>query len=437
MFRLLARHPAIRVLALLPAFLVASCGNDTGAVITVPNSVVVADLKGDGVQDVVVASAQIDETGLTQKPGLLGVIMNSTSSPGTFGGIVNYESSNAPPSGLAVGDLKGTGSHDLVVSNLNAGTLAVFFETSPTSGTYGAATTITLPAGSQPNDVQIADLNGDGLPDLIVADNSGSVAYLLQNPANPGTFQAAVSLPISNPAIVAEGSAFETRGISVAVGDLNGDGFPDIAVTSFDGANGAPGVGGNYGMVFIFFQDPNNRGTFLPTPTTITALGEPSQIRIADVNQDGVNDIVIACQGLGSLALEIPAEANPGAMVILQNSSAPGTFAAPVVYPAYTGVISLAIGDLNGDGLPDIAMASLYPQGTGYIVTMMQDPTAPGTFLAGLDYTGLGQPVSVVIGDLNNDGLPDLVTADATSAVWLKNQAATPGTFVSQGQIGL
>ena len=437
MFRLLARHPATRVLALLPAFLIASCGNDSGAVITVPNSVVAADLRGNGVVDVVVASAQIDETGLTQKPGLLGVMLNSTATPGTFAGIVNYVSSSAPPSGLAVGDLTGTGSHDLVVANLNAGTLAVFMETSPTSGTDGAATTITLPAGSQPNDVQIADLNGDGLPDLIVADNTGKVEYLLQNPASPGTFQAAVSLPISNPAIVAEGAGYETRGISVAVGDLNGDGFPDIAVTSFDGANGAPGVGGNYGMVFIFFQDPTNRGTFITTPTTITALGEPSQIRIADVNQDGSNDIVIACQGLGSLSLEITAEANAGAMVILQNSSAPGTFATPVVYPAYTGVISLAIGDLNGDGIPDIAMASLYPQGTGYVVTLMQDPTAPGTFLAGTDYTGLGQPVSIAIADLNNDGLPDLVTADATSAVWLKNQSTAPGTFVSQGQIGL
>jgi hypothetical protein len=436
MFRLLAHHPATRVLALLPAFLLASCGNDTGAVITVPNSVIVADLKGNGVLDVVVASAQIDETGLTQKPGLLGVMMNSPSSPGTFGGITNYDSSSVPPSGLAVGDLTGTGSHDLVVSNLNAGTLSVFMETSPTSGTYGAPTNIALPPGSQPNDVQIADLNGDGLPDLIVADDTGKVEYLLQNPASPGKFLPAVSMTISNPAIVAEGTAYETRGISVAVGDLNGDGLPDIAVTSFDGANGSPGIGGNNGMVFIFFQDPNNRGSFIATPTTITALGEPSQIRIADVNQDGINDIVIACQGLGSFALQVPAEAVSGAMVILQNSGAPGTFATPVVYPAYSGVISLAIADLNGDGIPDIAMTSLYPQGSGYIATLMQDPTAPGTFLASSLYTGLGQPVSIVIGDLNNDGLPDLVTADATSAVWLKNQSATPGTFVSQGQIG-
>jgi hypothetical protein len=392
----------------------------------VPNSVVAADLRGNGVMDVVVASAQIDETGLTQKPGLLGVILNSTSSPGTFAGIINYVSSSAPPSGLAVGDLTGTGSHDLVVANLNAGTVAVFMETSPTSGAYGAAQTITV--GGQPNDVQILDINGDGLPDLIIADNTGAVEYLLQNPASPGTFQPAVSLPISNPANVAEGLA--TRGISVAVGDLNGDGFPDIAVTSFDAY-------GDNGMVFIFFQDPSSRGTFIATPMTITTLGEPSQIRIADVNRDNSNDLVIACQGLGNNAASDADEAVAGAMIILQNSSAPGTFATPVVYPATSGVLSLAIADLDGDGYPDIAMASLYPQGSGYIATLMQDPTAPGTFLAPTLYTGLGQPVSIVIADLNNDGLPDLVTADSTSAVWYKNQSATPGTFVSQSQIGL
>jgi hypothetical protein len=430
MFRLFARHPTIRVLALLPAFLLASCGNDTGAIITVPNSVVVSDLKGDGVLDVVIASAQIDETGLTTKPGLLGVIMNSPSAPGTFGGVADYASSASPPSGLAVGDLTGTGSHDLVVANLNAGTLSVFMESSATSGTYGTPQTITV--GGQPNDVQIVDINGDGLPDLVIADNTGAVEYLLQNPASPGTFEAGVSLPISNPAILAnDGPSFVTRGISVAVGDLNGDGLPDIAVTSFD-------VDGDYGMVFVFFQDPNNPGSFIATPTTITALGEPSQIRIADVNKDGSNDIVIAAQGQGSLYATVADEASQGAMVILQNSGAPGTFATPVVYPAtYSGSISLALGDLNGDGYLDIAMCGLYPEGEGSVVTLMQDPTAPGTFLAGTWYEALSQPSSIVIGDMNNDGLPDLVTSDATTAVWYKNQAATPGTFVSQGQIGL
>ncbi|HEY1899915.1 MAG TPA: VCBS repeat-containing protein [Steroidobacteraceae bacterium] len=435
MFRLFASHPAARLLLALPLLAaVASCGNDSGAIITVPNSVVVADLRGDGVLDVAVASAQIDETGLTQKPGLLGIILNNPSTPGDFGGLTSYIASGAPPSGLAVGDLSGTGTHDMVVANLNAATVAVFMETSATSGTYSAAKTITLATGSQPNDVQIADINGDGLPDLIIADNTGVVTYLLQNPASPGNFLPGVSLPITNPAITAEG--LPTRAISVAVGDLNGDGLPDLAVTSFDAY-------GDDGEVTIYFQDPTQAGTFLTTPTVISAPGEPSQIRVADVNQDGSKDIVVALQGLGANSANTNAdgsaspEANEGAMVILQNTgSGAGTFAAGVVYPATAGVISLDIGDLNADGLPDIAMCSIYPEGSGSIIVLTQDPTAPGTFLAGPDYAGLGQPVSIVIGDMDNDGLPDLVTADATSAAWLKNQASAPGTFISQGQIG-
>jgi len=109
MFRLSARHPA-RLAVLLPALILASCGgSNLGAVITVPNWVVVADLNGDGLPDVAVVAAQIDETGLTQKPGLLGVELNNKSTPGVFGTGTNYQVAAAPPSGLAVGDLSGTG----------------------------------------------------------------------------------------------------------------------------------------------------------------------------------------------------------------------------------------------------------------------------------------------------------------------------------------
>jgi hypothetical protein len=420
-----------RLAFILPLLALGSCGNNTGAVITVPNAVIAADLTGNGVISVVTAAAVIDETGISQKPGIIQVILNNPSSLGNFAGQVDYDSASTPPSGLAEGDLQGNGSHDLVVANLTAGTLSVLLQTSPTSGVYGKPTTINV--GGQPNDVEIADLNGDGLPDLIVADNFGKVTYLLQNPASHGTFQAAVSLPITNAAITAEGLA--VRAISVAVGDLNGDGFPDLAVTSFD-------ADGDNGQVTIYFQNPNERGAFLLTPTNIPALGEPSQIRIADMNQDGSNDIVVACQGLGADANSAAAagsaelgEARYGAMVILQNST-PGTFATPVVYATIAGAISLAIGDLNNDGRPDIAMTSLYPQGEGEIAVVLQDPTAPGTFNAQTSYTGLGQPSSIVLGDVTKDGLLDLITADGTSAAWLKNQAATPGTFAVPIQIG-
>lgn len=435
-----ASRTATRLWLLLPVMALAGCGgNNTGAVITVPNSVVAADLRNAGVTDVVVASARIDETGLTQPPGLLQVILNTVTMPGTFGSGSEYQTNASPPAGLAVGDLTGNGTHDLVVANITTGTLAVFMETSPTSGTYNAATTVTV--GGEPNDVQIADLNGDGLPDLIVADNTGKVTYLLQKPGSPGTFGTPVSLPISDSTIASEGDGFIDRAISVAVGDLNADGLPDLAVTSFDN-------NGNFGQVSIFFQDPANPGSFLATPTVIDAYGEPSQIKIADLNQDGANDIVIAVQGLGSnadingatdtnpLGEVAVAEAQYGALVILQNSASPGTFSPYIVYPGVSGSIGVAVADLNMDGLPDLALVSLYPQGQGEVAVLLQETANPGLFQLSATLTGIGQPVSIAIADLNNDGLPDLVTADATSAAWYSNTPSAPGTFAQQGQIG-
>ncbi len=126
-------------------------------------------------------------------------------------------------------------------------------------------------------------------------------------------------------------------------------------------------------------------------------------------------------------------------MIIQQNSGstgAPGTFQTPFIYPATTGTLSLAVADLNMDGWPDITMVSLSPEGSGSMVTLMQDPTAPGTFGLPAIYTAGGQPSSVVVGDVNNDGLPDIVTADSTSAVWYINSSSAPGTFGSEGQVG-
>lgn len=440
MFRTSATRSAARLGLLLPVFALASCGgSNTGAVITVPNSVVVADLRHAGVMDIVEAAAQIDETGLTQKPGLLSVILNTVSSPGNFAASVDYPTNSSPPSGLAVGDLTGNGSQDLVVANITTGTVSVFMETSPTSGAYGSPTTVTV--GGQPNDVQIADLNGDGLPDLIVADNTGKVTYLIQNASSPGTFATGVSLPIINPTITAEGSGFSTRAISVAVGDLNGDGLPDLAVTSFD-------INGNYGQLTIYFQDPAHPGTFLTSPFVSNTYCEPSQVKIADINKDGANDVAISCQGLGSnedvngltdgnpLGQTAVSESNYGVLFFFQNPTSPGTFEPSIGLPTIQGAISIAIGDLNQDGLPDVAQCSLYPQGQGEISVLLQDPTNVGSFQAQSVYTGSGQPVSIAIGDMNKDGLPDLVTADSTTAVWYENETATPGTFTTEGQVG-
>jgi FG-GAP-like repeat len=182
---------------------------------------------------------------------------------------------------------------------------------------------------------------------------------------------------------------------------------------------------GNNGQVTIFFQNASNPGTFL-APVTFPAGAQPQAVRIADVNGDGLPDLIVANRGPGNNGT-----GTPGVSVLLQDASNPGTFLAPVTYPTPWGAVDVAVGDVNGDGKPDLVVASLGPAPTGAVSVLLQSATTPGTFGAATSYAGFGQPLSVAIADLNGDGHPDIAVADGWSATVMLNNAASPGTFAN------
>ena len=96
----------------------------------------------------------------------------------------------------------------------------------------------------------------------------------------------------------------------------------------------------------------------------------------------------------------------------------------------------MAVGDLNGDQLPDLVVANLSPSATGSVSVLLQDAAHPGTFLAAANYAALGQPLSVVIADLNGDGHPDIALADGPAAGVLLQDGALPGTFGPATTVG-
>ena len=390
----------------------ASCGHDDDFVVVpgpgyvsayVPNSIAVADINADGTPDLLVATT-IDQGG--NDPGIAAVYLGTPASPGTYQPGVTYPITGTDPSGIAAVDLTGAGATDLVVSNFGSGNASVFMHDPANPGKYLAATTLTT--GGQPNQVVSADVNGDGKPDLVFADlsNSGNAIVVLQDAAHPGQFLAPVMLATGNITP------------SVAVGDVNGDGLPDVVAVDYD-------ANGNNGQATVFIQNSANPGTFL-TAVTFPAGAEPQAVRIADVNGDGLADLVVANRGPGSDGTGMP-----GVSVLIQDATHPGSFLAPVTYSTPWGAIDVAVADLNGDGKPDLAVASLGPAPTGAVSVLLQNASSPGTFATATSYGGFGQPLSVAIADLNGDGHPDIAVADGGNATVMLQSATSPGTFAN------
>lgn len=192
---------------------------------------------------------------------------------------------------------------------------------------------------------------------------------------------------------------------SVAVGDLNGDGLPDIAIARASRTNDPV----YYGDVLIRFQDILNPGSFSP-PVEYAVDPGIKTVVIGDINNDGLSDLVTA-NSLG-----------PSISLLMQDPANPGTFLSVQNLPAGKGASGVAVGDLNGDGFADLAVADVE------LSIFLQDPALPGTFQP---RTSLGvDSTSVAIEDLDGDLLPDLVVTDSQGIQVILQDTVTPGTFL-------
>ncbi len=384
-------------------------GSSSPTAVDVPTSAAIADVNGDGVPDLLMAT--VHDQGSGANPGFASVILGNKSAPGTFQSGAHYGTTGTDPSSIAAADLTGSGGIDLVVANFASGSVSVFMHDAANPGRFQAA--VDVPTGGQPNQVVIGDLNGDGKPDLALADlsSNGNAVIVFQDPANPGRFLAPVNLSTGHITT------------AVAIGDLNGDGKPDVVAANFD-------TNGNNGRVSVFLQDPANPGKFLAR-VDFAAGGQPQAVKIVDLNGDGLPDLVVANRRPGA-----DGTGSSGVSVLLQDPAQPGTFRAPVTYATQAASVDVAVADLNGDGKPDLAVANLGPAPTGSVSVLLQDSARPGVFLTASSYAGFGEPLGVVIADLNGDGLPDIALADATSATVMLQIPTAPGTFAAAVPVG-
>jgi hypothetical protein len=369
------------------------------------NSIAIDDLNRDGHPDLVVANACPTVGCISDNAGQVGVLIGN--GDGTFQTAVSYPSGGSDATSVAIADVNGDGKPDLVVANRcrtgldcsvdDSGEVSVLLGNG--NGTFAPAVSYAS-GGYSARSVVVADMNRDGRPDLLVANecNSlecavsvrGAVGVLLGN--GDGMFQPPVSYDTGS-----------GHALSLAVGHLNGDANLDIAVANrcfnFSGGSCNSGVG----VIGILFG--NGDGTFQNAVTYFFGGWSISTIAVDDVSGDGRPDLVVTddrTAGFGHVG------------VLLNNGD--GTFQAATLYTVGQEATSVAIGDVNGDGFPDIAVVNICQKGSclnGRVSFLpgIGNGAFPGGAAAA--YTSSGTLADATsIGDLNGDGRPDVVVTN-------------------------
>src|SRR5437764_11058212 len=303
------------------------------------------------------------------------------------------------PFSAIVNDFNGENKLDLVVANEGShpdhdgGGVSVFLGKG--DGTFQAGANY---AGTNLSTVTAGDLNRDSKPDLIVAYADGRVSMLLGN--GDGTFQAG-----SN-------SSAGTNPVFVAVSDFNGDGKLDLAIANSGSGNVSVLLG-------------RGDGTFRAAVGYDAGSG-PQFVAVGDFNGDGKLDLAVA--NMGTYDQSTYEMTNSSVSVLLGEGD--GTFRGAVNYDAGANPRSVTVGDFNGDGKMDLAVANDTFSGKVSVLLGKGD----GTFQAAINYDVGAYPFFVAVADFNTDGKADLIVGYCCGASVLFGKG--DGTFQSAVQYG-
>ncbi|MDQ2737654.1 MAG: VCBS repeat-containing protein, partial [Actinomycetota bacterium] len=292
------------------------------------------------------------------------------------------------------GDFRGDHKADLALL-LPGGDLYVLLGNG--DGTFNAPIVTSAPSATFWNTLAVGDLNGDGKADLALGDFVHNTVTPLIGAGN-GAFTVGVPITVG------------TTPADVEIADLNGDNKADIVVTN-----------ATDNTVTVLLSNGGTPVTFTPVPGSPIAVGmSPQQVVIADLNGDGKKDLVVA-------------NLNDDTVSVLLGVGN-GTFTAAPGSPIATAVGNngvLAVGDLNGDGIPDLAIPAAAAD--GYIAVLTGNGngsfTANGAGLGGAPSPGVYGAVNrFILADVNGDGKRDIITVGSNISVLLNTTVFTPPT---------
>jgi hypothetical protein len=337
---------------------------------TIPFKVSTGDFDGDGKTDLVIVNNKSNSISVLRNTGSNGTV--------SFAAKVDFITGTQPWN-ISTGDLDGDGKLDIAVANLNSASVSLFRNTSSV-GIISFTTKVDFTTGLSPYNISIGDLDGDGKLDLAVANNYSNSVSVLRNTGSSGTISFAAKVDFTT----------GTQTISVSMGDLDGDGKLDLAVT-------------NNGTIISVLRNTGGNGTVsFAAKVDFTTGSGANSISIVDFDGDGKLDFVVG-------------NSNSNSLSVFRNTGSSGTisFATKVDFTTGSNPSRISIGDLDGDGKLDLTVMNEYSNS----ISVLRNTCSSGTvsFAAKVDFFTETNPESISIGDMDGDGKLDLTVTNRYS----------------------
>jgi hypothetical protein len=354
-----------------------------------PIRTVIADLDDDGKPDLALAEGGSHSVSLYRNIATQGSLTEASFAPRVM---IPTAAVADSPWDLAAADVDGDGRLDLLTANRGNDTISILrnLATPGSLGTNSFAPAVDLVAGDLPVGIAVRDMDGDGRADVVVANlNSANVA-VFQNLGAPGSLGASdFAAPVFFPV--------EAGAHSLVVADLDGDTKPDVATANHI-ANSVSILRNTAGV------GPINAGSFAPQ----FALPAPDYalcVKAADIDGDGKPDLLVS--SVFGFALSVYRNvATPGSL-------SASSFASRVDFGLGGRGHTISLGDLNGDRKPDVVVDTEIES----YVSIFQNLSSPGSFTnssfgARVDLGTGWNAWGASVGDLDGDGRPDIVFAN-------------------------
>jgi uncharacterized repeat protein (TIGR01451 family) len=352
-----------------------------------PYKTVIADLDGDGKPDLLVDNSSSPSISVFRNLSAPGTLAPTSFAPAAdltsaYGGLNQ-------PIWMQAADVNGDGKLDLVVGDRGTGTVLIYRNIS-TPGSLTAASfapPVSFAVGGDPRDFHIVDLDGDGRPEIVVACFGSNVVTILQNVGTPGN--------LNSNSFVRYDLPTGSQPVDVAIADLNGDGRPELAVVLYGESR------------FQVYRNVSLPGTaasswFVPD-VSVPTPSNGDEIIAADLDGDGKLDLAVS--SIQAMAVSVYRNTSTAA-------NFPGcSFDPGVAYGTIGWAQNVEAADLNGDQKTDLVADGQLSN----FMRVFQNQTTPGSpfnsgsFSPQIDFAAGYNAWGVSVGDLDGDGRPDIV----------------------------